>query len=102
VITLWYVTNLDDPTEGTLVANEKLAREAIISERKLEAKMNEEPFDEITTDSPLWVKYTTPDKHIPSLLEGCWILSDEAFWYYYEVKVAETLDEYAEMSPDIR
>src|SRR4051812_3901837 len=99
MITLYYVTNLDDPTRGTLVANEILARDAIISEIRLEAESNEEEFDIIGCDSPRWMKYHTPDKSVTSRLEGCWVLKDEEFWYYYEVKMAESLDEYAEISP---
>jgi hypothetical protein len=103
MITLYYVTNLDDPTEGTLVANEILARDAIISEIRLEAVMNgDDTIEEIKNDSSRWIKYESPDEHVISRLEGCWVLKDEEFWYYYEVKVAESLDEYAEMSPDMR
>jgi hypothetical protein len=102
VIQLYYVTNLDDPSEGTLVANADLARDAIISEIKFEADSRDEPFEEIERNSPRWFLYESPNGNAVTPLEGAWVLKDEEFWYYYEVKMAETVDEYAELSPDMR
>lgn len=91
MLTMYAIGNVDDgPEEEDLVANEALAKYAVI------AKINEEKM----LDTELKFNVATAVWHPRATHSGAWIgcqfVEGDDYWYYHEVKVFETEDEITE------